>query len=233
MAYEKTTWAADMVISAKKLNHAETQYDEFETAMASHNHLDRYYPKAQADAKFFSSGKMGLGSGADADLLDGQHLSAIMGQAIPIKGIMRWSGSEASIPIGWAVCNGQTVNGITTWDLRDRFVVGKDVGSSIGQTGGAATITTAGGTVTIGNHQLTLSEIPAHWHDWVDNYGPSGASKTSDVAGVRTTTTTTRNANTGTTGGDQSHNHGTKAVSLSSFDNRPKYYALFYIQKVA
>lgn len=39
---------------------------------------------------------------------------------IPQGAIMMWSGSTA--PIGWALCDGRTVNGIQTPDLRGRFV---------------------------------------------------------------------------------------------------------------
>ena len=44
--------------------------------------------------------------------------------AIPIGGIIMWSGSIASIPTGWRLCNGQTVNGQKTPDLRNKFVLG-------------------------------------------------------------------------------------------------------------
>lgn len=50
--------------------------------------------------------------------------------------IMLWSGSIASIPSGWVLCNGS--NG--TPDLRDRFVMGAGSTYSVGGTGGAATV---------------------------------------------------------------------------------------------
>lgn len=43
-----------------------------------------------------------------------------------------WSGTVASIPAGWALCNGS--NG--TPDLRNRFVLGYDAVGTIGATGG-------------------------------------------------------------------------------------------------
>lgn len=55
---------------------------------------------------------------------------------VPIGGILIWSGSIASIPSAWQICNG--TNG--TPDLRDRFVVGSGDGYTTGNTGGAATI---------------------------------------------------------------------------------------------
>jgi microcystin-dependent protein len=43
---------------------------------------------------------------------------------VPVGGIIMWSGS--SVPTGWALCNGQTSNGVQTPDLRNRFIVGVD-----------------------------------------------------------------------------------------------------------
>ena len=55
---------------------------------------------------------------------------------VPVGTIANWSGTEADIPNGWALCDGQ--NG--TPDLRDRFIVGAGTGSSytVGDTGGSA-----------------------------------------------------------------------------------------------
>lgn len=68
--------------------------------------------------------------------------------AMPSGGIILWSGSVASIPSGWFLCNGAN----STPDLRDRFVVGAGSGYAVGATGGEAT------------HVLTEAEMPAHTH---------------------------------------------------------------------
>jgi microcystin-dependent protein len=48
---------------------------------------------------------------------------------IPIGGIIMWSGSK--IPYGWALCDGHiTPEGITTPDLRGRFIVGAGTNST-------------------------------------------------------------------------------------------------------
>jgi hypothetical protein len=52
---------------------------------------------------------------------------------IPSGVIVMWSGSLASIPSGWALCDGS--NG--TPDLRERFVYGCSVGEDPGETGGS------------------------------------------------------------------------------------------------
>ena len=54
-------------------------------------------------------------------------------RAIPKGAIILWSGSIASIPAGWQLCNG--TNG--TPDLRDRFVVGAGSTYPVDDTGGA------------------------------------------------------------------------------------------------
>jgi len=57
------------------------------------------------------------------DLVSAQFVHSVM----PGGAIILWYGSIATIPTGWALCNGQTVNGYTTPDLRDRFVAGASV----------------------------------------------------------------------------------------------------------
>jgi hypothetical protein len=50
--------------------------------------------------------------------------------AIPIGGIIMWSGTITTIPSNWRLCNGDTHNNITTPDLRNRFVIGASVDDS-------------------------------------------------------------------------------------------------------
>lgn len=74
--------------------------------------------------------------------------TAFVQAAIPSGVILLWSGSVATIPGGWALCNGS--NG--TPDLRDRFVVGAGSTYAVGATGGANTVT------------LDATMIPSHTH---------------------------------------------------------------------
>lgn len=81
---------------------------------------------------------------------------AQLNTAMPIGGIIMWS--QASIPSGWALCNGQTVarsdggGNITTPNLLDRFIVG--AGNSYG-------LNAAAGNALI---SLNTSQLPAHSH---------------------------------------------------------------------
>ncbi|MBA7472233.1 hypothetical protein ES707_07555 [subsurface metagenome] len=63
--------------------------------------------------------------------------------------VLLWSGSIATIPTGWVLCNG----GSLTPDLRDKFVVGAGSTYAVDAIGGEAT------------HTLTVDEIPSHLHD--------------------------------------------------------------------
>jgi len=72
--------------------------------------------------------------------------------AVPSGIIVMWSGSYASIPSGWALCDG--TNG--TPNLLDKFILGV---SSANYTGSQINVT--GGN---NSHTLSVSELPSHNH---------------------------------------------------------------------
>jgi hypothetical protein len=83
---------------------------------------------------------------ANVALLNGANvftgpISSIIGGTtnymVPSGLVALWSGSPASIPTGWVLCDGN--NG--TPDLRDRFVVGAAGSYAVGATGGAVSHT--------------------------------------------------------------------------------------------
>lgn len=76
---------------------------------------------------------------------------------VPTGCIVMWSGTLASVPSGWALCDGQ--NG--TPDLRDRFIKGWAAGVDPGGTGGSATHTPAG---TVSQPTFTGSALGTHTH---------------------------------------------------------------------
>lgn len=74
----------------------------------------------------------------------GGTLTTIVGSTVglvPSGTICLWSGSIATIPTGWYLCNGS--NG--TPDLRNRFVIGAGTGGTyaVGETGGASSVNLA------------------------------------------------------------------------------------------
>ena len=79
------------------------------------------------------------------------------GTNVPVGGIILWSGAVASIPGGWALCNGS--NG--TPDLRDRFVVGAGSTYAVAATGGATTVDASH---THGDGSLGADSGGAHTH---------------------------------------------------------------------
>jgi len=150
--------------------------------------------------------------------------TALSGAFIPGM-IMLWSGSSASIPSGWLLCNGSS----GTPDLRNRFVVGATSTYAVGATGGSAdavvvshTHTDAGHTHTDAGHLHTLTQIPNNSNVNIRTgfYDKClGASPTS-----YTTDTGYANIQTGYANIQTAGVSGTNA-------NLPPYYALCYIMK--
>jgi hypothetical protein len=140
------------------------------------------------------------------------------GNAFVAGMIMLWSGSSASIPSGWLLCDGSN----STPDLRNRFVVGATSTYAVGATGGSAdaivvshthtaTVTDAGHTHTTGttgtSYLTDVSGGGGRTHPYLNG---------GSVTGTATTGITVANSTTGSS--------GTNA-------NLPPYYALCYIMK--
>ena len=142
-------------------------------------------------------------------------------QILPVGTIVMFGKSTDQIPSGWAICNGQ--NG--TPDLRDKFIVGAGNSYSLGNTGGEKEVT------------LTKDQIPSHDHEiddyyFLENHGVQGEG----ISGTEVATSETylgpgesdydndtlfyKTHKTKTTGGGQAH------------ENRPPYYALYFIMKI-
>lgn len=84
---------------------------------------------------------------------------------VPAGVIAIWSGSIASIPAGWVICDG--TNG--TPNLRDMFVVGAGTTYAVSATGGATGVTAT--TTTAGAHNHTGADGSAGSH----NHGGASA----------------------------------------------------------
>jgi hypothetical protein len=61
-------------------------------------------------------------------------LSSVPDDMIPMGGIISWSGSVATIPNNYALCDGTC----GTPDLRDRFIIGAGDVHAVNDTGGSA-----------------------------------------------------------------------------------------------
>ena len=141
------------------------------------------------------------------------------GNAFVAGMIMLWSGSSASIPSGWLLCDGSS----STPDLRNRFVVGAGSTYAVGATGGSADAVVVSHT-----HTATVTD-PGHSHTPSPSTlflrAASGAQGSNSGTNWRTDTLTIGSATTGITVANS-----TTGVSGTNA-NLPPYYALCYIMK--
>jgi len=133
--------------------------------------------------------------------IDGSNLTGL-GSGIPTGVIVMWSGSVASIPSGFVLCDGNN----STPDLRDRFIVGAkqddsgtaktNITGSLSQTGGATTDSISFNATT----------------------------------GYETVTTNASSGYSGAQGGSRDRHTHTLGASMT-VDTIPPYYALAFIMK--
>lgn len=147
---------------------------------------------------------------------------------IPTGVIVMWSGSIASIPAGWLLCNGTS----GTPDLRDRFIVGAGSTYAVAATGGSADAIAVAHTHTF---SATTSSDGAHTHN-LAVYGASSASSGCYSGGPQVSNNPycRDDANFVLSAGAHTHTvSGTTASTGSSGTNAnlPPYYALAYIMK--
>ena len=236
MPYTKyhEAWAGTDDLTGAAWNHIETQWDFIKAEADAHNHDTRYYTKTLADATFFTTT---FYTGFDADKIDGSHFSDLVAAAMPIGAIMIWSGTDANVPTNWHICDGGTYGGYATPDLRDRFVVGAGSTYAVNATGGPATwngTITPTGTVTVGNHALTTSEIPSHTHGYTEYYNLFGCYKNEYATGHWTgPTSRAASINNQNVGGGGAHGHTGSTASFNAIDPRGPWYSLYHIMKYA
>jgi microcystin-dependent protein len=146
----------------------------------------------------------------------------------PVGCIIIWSGNINNIPVGWAICDGQIINGFTTPDLRGRFVICSGVGYDSGTTGGSATQTLTISNMPAHTHTGTTAGGGAHGHNF--NYSTSGGS--SVTVGGDSTGANNRTQNTNSVA-NHTHTFTTNSTgSGTAFSIVPQYYSLIYIVKV-
>jgi len=186
--------------------------------------------------------QVNLGNGVTGTLAVANGGTGQTTALIPAGVIVMWSGTIASIPSGWALCDGTS----GTPDLRNRFIVGASVDSG----GQSVTTITGANTKTGGSKDATL---PSHAHTTSDPgsfitgsvgmdaggsagtfSGPTGAftvsNSTTIFVGQGGSATNRFNRRFTLTAG--SHTHTISTVGSSSTDaNLTPYYALAYIMK--
>lgn len=151
----------------------------------------------------------------------------VLVNGVPSGCILLWSGSVASIPTGWVLCNGSS----GTPDLRNRFVVGAGSTYAVGATGGSADATlvshshtaTSTSSVSDPGHAHNMGIAASGWYA----PGPAGGSIGSNGCVVYS----------GITGANVTGISVSTSTSISTVGNSatnanlPPYYALAYIMK--
>ena len=142
--------------------------------------------------------------------------------SFPTGGIILWSGSVASIPSGWALCNGS--NG--TPDLRNRFVVGAGSTYAVNGTGGSADA------IVVAHTHTATSTVtdPGHVHSIQNGNGTVNGGSHVGFA-ENTLQTVTGKINSATTGITVATTNASTGSSGTNA-NLPPYYALAYIMKL-
>lgn len=164
-----------------------------------------------------------LGVGADATVLtadsaeaSGMKWAAAGGSGVPSGCILIWTGTIASIPAGYVICDGNN----SSPNLLTRFVEGvATAATNPGSTGGATSKTTAG-------HQHQESHLynssyanRPYWRTSVAPHGTSGSNSTSVY-------------NASTSGIASSKPYAlTSSADDDISDIRPKYYDVAFIMK--
>ena len=152
----------------------------------------------------------------------GRLTAAASGTPFPSGGIIMWSGSIASIPSGWLLCDG--TNG--TPNLRDRFVVGAGSTYAVAATGG-----TADSVVVSHTHTASSAVVdPGHAHNidlWFFDTGGDRNYVRSSSAVNQTGPASTNTASTGISVNTTVNSAGVSGTNA----NLPPYYALAYIMK--
>lgn len=148
--------------------------------------------------------------------------SFVFQNSVPIGAILMWSGSVASIPSGYALCDG---NGGTP-NLKDRFVIGAGGVYSVGSSGGSKD-------AVVIDHTHTIVD-PGHTHTQTNNApdvdtgtvstGPN-SSGSQYIGSTVVSSASTQSKVTGIV---------VNSAGVSGTDkNLPPYYALAFIQRVS
>ncbi len=169
-----------------------------------------------------SAGTSGQFLMSKGDGVTPQWGSAVIPDAFSRGMIILWSGTTATIPTGWRLCDG----GGGTPNLVNRFIYGAGVGRTPGDTGG-----TADATLVSHNHTASTGGAGGHSHTYSKASGSSKFQSGGTVGGgsALTGSSTTNTSSVG--------NH-THSVSISTKGsnatnkNLPPYYALAYIMRL-
>lgn len=184
--------------------------------------------------------KLAENSGLSADEKNG--LKIVPEQMFQKGMVMMFAGTEAGMPKGWALCDG---NGGRP-DLRDRFVMGSTGFTNVNKTNSkkvtgtdvdktymvSSNSKTTDVNVTVNSHKLTISEIPSHNHDIYTAGQEGGGGQCIYERNGSSPSYKTKFSKS--VGGNSAHSHGA-SVKQSTHNHSvnvvPPYYILAFIIK--
>lgn len=119
---EKTYGKNKQGLAAQGNGTNSTYWEDFAVLNEQGANSHKYYIKGDGTYGEISD----LAKQEDMEEAEG-NIETLLKHMLPIGTIMMWS--NASIPAGWAECNGQTKNGIKTQDMRGMVPVGANPGN--------------------------------------------------------------------------------------------------------
>lgn len=160
--------------------------------------------------------------------------------------ILAWYGSIESIPSGWALCDGRTVNGLKTPNLQDKFILGGGVVGSGDHFGNVKD--TGGYHLSQAKTTIYAKDIPVHRHVFTDDthadnaisYGQIKHTGDSTLDGVHTFSADNSGNGRHYLTGDDIYDYNaakvntatSKTITSNDFSIMPPYMILAYIMYV-
>jgi len=183
------------------------------------------------------TGNLQMGGNKVTGMANGTALTdaATVGQAVPTGAILMWSGSIATIPTGWLICDG--TNG--TPDLRSRFIVGAGSTYAVNATGGSADAIvvahthtgTTGAMSANASHSHGVTD-PGHAHTNGADVFQYTAALGGNIGVQSNTGPAVTNISINAANTDHTHNFTSNSTGSSGTNaNLPPYLALAYIMK--
>jgi microcystin-dependent protein len=174
--------------------------------------------KADTDSPTFTGAPITTTASLGTNTTQIASCAFVLSNAVPTGCIVLWSGSTASVPAGWHICDGS--NG--TPELRNRFILGAGNSYAVGATGG-----TTDAVVPSHSHTATSNvSDPGHVHGGGSNGGALSVSNVPYYSFAQNSNTAS--AVTGITVSTSIDYTGVSASGA----NMPPYYALAYIMKL-
>ena len=151
--------------------------------------------------------------------------------------IMMWSGDINNVPAGYGICDGRTINGITTPNLSGRFIKMIDSNESVGPIDNQD-LESDGKSI-----KIKQENLPNHTHNievTVEQYSKSSSyvsSNTNKYVNEGQGDSIYSGDNISIDNIDLTHSHNATAINIDNYANtpiniQPNYYALIFIMKL-